>query len=155
MAKRPKRIPRYVLKEEAEKEAARQKIIETGVWDPKACTEEYYRHEMARMPMDAIPADMTKHAPHNSDGPPFWYRDSEFTCKDCGQYGIWTAKEQQWWYEVAKGPVYSTASRCHQCSKLHRDQHKGTPRRLQTERARTPIGNEEAGKQSVVAPKSN
>ncbi len=32
-----------------------------------------------------------------------WYRDDPFECAGCGKLEIWTATQQKWWYEVAKG----------------------------------------------------
>jgi putative zinc ribbon protein len=59
-------------------------------------------------------------APNKSYGAPaFVYRgyyvDVPFRCKDCGKDEIWTATQQKWWYEVAKGFAYSTATRCRPC----------------------------------------
>ena len=59
-------------------------------------------------------------APNNSYGAPkFVYRgyyvDVPFKCKDCGKEEVWTATQQKWWYEVAKGFAYSTAVRCRAC----------------------------------------
>lgn len=69
-----------------------------------------------RPPAGRIQADLTKQAPHNSyGGVPLYYEDTPFTCVDCGKEDIWTAKQQQWWYEVAKGPIYSRAVRCRDC----------------------------------------
>lgn len=57
---------------------------------------------------------------YNSYGAPqFVYRgyyvDTPFRCQGCGKEEIWTATQQKWWYEVAKGYVYSTATRCRAC----------------------------------------
>ncbi|MEW5251364.1 zinc-ribbon domain-containing protein [Microbulbifer discodermiae] len=46
---------------------------------------------------------------------PLFYVDKEFACKDCGKIEIWTARQQKWWYEVAKGNFETTAVRCRQC----------------------------------------
>jgi len=59
-------------------------------------------------------------AKNNSYGAPqFVYRgyyvDAPFKCKDCGKEEVWTATQQKWWYEVAKGFAYSTAVRCRGC----------------------------------------
>lgn len=62
-----------------------------------------------------IPADLSKQAPNNSYCPPRVYRDKPFKCVDCGKKEVWTATQQKWWYEVAKGPVQSTAIRCRPC----------------------------------------
>lgn len=64
---------------------------------------------------EIILVHQSKHAPHNSYSPPEFYEDREFTCRDCGTAEIWTARQQQWWYEVVKGPIYSTAVRCREC----------------------------------------
>ena len=50
-----------------------------------------------------------------------FYVDHPFTCKDCGKEEIWTAAQQKWWYEVAKGEVSSGAVRCRACRKRERD----------------------------------
>ena len=48
---------------------------------------------------------------------PLFYVDMPFTCKDCGSKELWTAKQQKWWYEIAKGSIDSTAVRCRRCRK--------------------------------------
>lgn len=58
--------------------------------------------------------------PYNSYGAPqFVYRgyyvDTTFRCQECGKAELWTATQQKWWYEIAKGYVYSTATRCRTC----------------------------------------
>ena len=67
-----------------------------------------------------ILADLSKQAPNNSYGPPTEYRDTEFECVDCGKAECWTAKQQQWWYEVAKGPIQAGAKRCRECRRIDR-----------------------------------
>ncbi|WP_255461512.1 zinc-ribbon domain containing protein [Andreprevotia sp. IGB-42] len=49
-----------------------------------------------------------------------YYEDITFTCRDCGARQVWTASRQQWWYETAKGYVYSTAVRCLGCRQQRR-----------------------------------
>lgn len=69
----------------------------------------------------AIPKNALKanHAAlsHNTTYSPFplYYIDKPFTCKDCGKAEVWTAAQQQWWYEQAKGCIDSTAVRCRAC----------------------------------------
>ena len=46
---------------------------------------------------------------------PLFYVDKEFLCRDCGTTEVWTAKQQKWWYEIAKGDLETTAVRCHAC----------------------------------------
>lgn len=67
-----------------------------------------------------ILADLSKQAPNGSYCPPTEYRDTEFECVDCGKSECWTARQQQWWYEVAKGPVQSGAKRCGECRRIDR-----------------------------------
>ena len=60
--------------------------------------------------------DELKH--NNTYGPlPNFYVDRAFTCEDCGSEELWTAKQQKWWYEVAKGNINTTAIRCLPCRK--------------------------------------
>lgn len=46
---------------------------------------------------------------------PEFYRDQQFTCRDCGCVELWTPAQQQWWYEIAGGAIESTAIRCRPC----------------------------------------
>ncbi|MGQ0636754.1 MAG: zinc-ribbon domain-containing protein [Planctomycetaceae bacterium] len=69
---------------------------------------------------ERIPADLSKQAANNSDSPPLYYDDRPFVCVDCGKDEIWTAKQQQWWYEVAKGSINSIAIRCRSCRQARR-----------------------------------
>lgn len=55
-----------------------------------------------------------------------WYRDYPFHCADCGKLEIWTATQQKWWYEVAKGKKLTVAKRCRACRKIHRGKRKLT-----------------------------
>jgi len=48
---------------------------------------------------------------------PTHYLDMPFTCVDCSSAEVWTAKQQKWWYEIAKGNINSTAVRCRPCRK--------------------------------------
>ena len=88
------------------------------------------------MPSDGIPADLGQQAPNNSYAPPTFYRDYEFTCVDCGRREVWTAEQQKWWYEVAKGSIYSGAKRCRDCRAARKEAHRGTPRRPHAERGK-------------------
>jgi len=60
--------------------------------------------------------------PTNSYGTPDfvsrgYYIDFPFRCKDCGKAEVWTPTQQRWWYEVAKGDVWTVATRCRPCRK--------------------------------------
>ncbi|HWB03069.1 MAG TPA: zinc-ribbon domain-containing protein [Verrucomicrobiales bacterium] len=48
-----------------------------------------------------------------------YYVDLPFVCKDCGTQEVWTAQQQQWWYEVAQGTIETTAIRCRACRKAN------------------------------------
>ena len=49
-----------------------------------------------------------------------YYRDEVFRCIDCGVEGVWSAKQQKWWYEVAKGELFTKATRCRPCRRRER-----------------------------------
>lgn len=49
------------------------------------------------------------------------YVDQPFTCVDCGAEQIWTATQQKWWYEIAKGDRFATAKRCRACRRRERE----------------------------------
>jgi Probable zinc-ribbon domain len=51
-------------------------------------------------------------------GLPLYYIDYAFTCRDCGVDQLWTAKQQKWWYEIAKGKLGSTAIHCRPCRRV-------------------------------------
>ena len=98
------------------------------------------RKRKAGVPRDAIQADLSQQAPNNSYSSKTYYQDYEFNCVDCGVPQVWTAEQQQWWYEVAKGPIFSVAIRCLACRKARRaaggsDRHRPpseSPKRIRT-----------------------
>jgi putative zinc ribbon protein len=58
-----------------------------------------------------------------------FYADRPFTCKDCRKTEIWTATQQKWWYESAKGDVWTTAIRCRPCRRREQER-KGAARKV-------------------------
>jgi hypothetical protein len=71
-------------------------------------------------PPGTAPVNAELLAPCNSYGAPAfvyrgYYLDMPFRCATCGSEEVWTATQQKWWYEVAKGFVYSTAKLCRPC----------------------------------------
>lgn len=67
-------------------------------------------------PAGCVAADPAELGHNNTYGVlPLYYADRAFTCRDCGSAELWTAKQQKWWYEVAKGNINSTAVRCRPC----------------------------------------
>jgi hypothetical protein len=60
--------------------------------------------------------------PTNSYGTPDfvergYYVDMPFSCKSCGAPQVWTETQQKWWYESAKGDVWTKAVLCRPCRK--------------------------------------
>ena len=75
-------------------------------------------HDPNNPPPGAALADHRELAHINTYGElPAYYVDKPFVCRDCGAEEIWTARQQKWWYEVAKGHIDSTAVRCRPCRK--------------------------------------
>ena len=71
-------------------------------------------------PAPVVPVNSDLLAPYNSYGTPAfvqrgYYEDLPFRCAGCGMDEVWTAAQQKWWYEVAKGNVESTAKLCRPC----------------------------------------
>lgn len=86
-------------------------------------------------PAGAVAVSPSLLAPNNSyDSPEFllrgYYADIHFRCLDCGAECVWTADRQRWWYEIARGDVFSTAIRCKACRAVERAR-KATARRIQ------------------------
>lgn len=74
-----------------------------------------------------VAVDRTALAPNNSYSQPAfvergYYVDEPFVCRTCGLPQTWTAAQQKWWYEVAKGSVFSTANLCRSCRRRERAQ---------------------------------
>jgi hypothetical protein len=71
---------------------------------------------IAAIRLGAVAADRLQLVHNNTYGAlPEFYTDQAFTCRDCGSHELWTAKQQKWWYEIAKGPIDSRAARCRPC----------------------------------------
>ena len=79
------------------------------------------RFDLGCKPASAIPSNVEE-LQHNPRAAytlmPLFYVDMPFTCKDCGRKELWTAKQQKWWYEIAKGSIDSIAVRCRSCRKI-------------------------------------
>lgn len=64
----------------------------------------------------AVLADATALAHNGTYGLlPLFYAVRPFTCRDCVAVEVWTAKQQKWWHETAKGNIDSKAVRCRSC----------------------------------------
>lgn len=72
--------------------------------------------ETKPLPTGSVEADLNELIHNNTYGSlPLFYIDKVFACRDCGSNELWTAKQQKWWYEVAKGHIDSTAVKCRKC----------------------------------------
>jgi len=79
------------------------------------------------IPAGAVAADLAQQVPNNSySAKPLFYVDKQFACIDCGREETWTAEQQKWYYEVAKGSLYATAVHCRECRRT-RHQGRGDP----------------------------
>jgi hypothetical protein len=75
-------------------------------------------------------------APDNSYSVPAfvergYYVDMPFECKECGVLQTWRAQQQKWWYEIAKGSVWTTARLCRSCRKSERARQEAARRKSQ------------------------
>lgn len=64
--------------------------------------------------------------PTNSYGTPDfvalgYYVDKPFVCKACSAQEVWSATQQKWWYESAKGDVWTTAILCKPCRRKEQE----------------------------------
>lgn len=92
--------------------------------------------DKSTMPEGAVMADTSKQVANNSDSAPvLHYVDKPFKCIDCDKEQVWTASQQKWYYEVAKGSLYATAIRCRACRRIHSEEHsgQGDPNRIKHE----------------------
>ncbi len=72
-------------------------------------------HECATPP-GAVAADHSQLAHNNTYGPlPRFYVDKIIRCRHCGAEELWSAERQKWWYEVAKGNIFTQAVLCRAC----------------------------------------
>jgi hypothetical protein len=71
-----------------------------------------------------IPSDCIRADPNRQvlgwGAPKLYYRDELFVCKSCGKLETWTALQQRWWFEIARGLIDSTAVACRACRKAKR-----------------------------------
>ena len=108
-----KRTPLKVRRRErAAVRATKARVADSPAWT----------HELR----NRVLVNIDKLAPDNSyDLPEFkmrgYYLDKPFTCQDCGKPEVWTATQQKWWYEVARGEIHSVASRCRACRRKERE----------------------------------
>ena len=66
-----------------------------------------------------------------------YYLDKPFVCKSCGKDEVWTATQQKWWYEIAKGSAVTTARFCRPCRRKERERAADHKKRSDEGRKRT------------------
>lgn len=68
---------------------------------------------------------LAQNSSYSDDKPGFlirgYYRDEPFKCRDCGKPEVWTASQQKWWFELAKGGLFTKATRCRSCRRRERE----------------------------------
>ena len=103
--------------------------------------------KLAKRPINVVAANVGALAHNNTYGPlPLFYVDKPFVCRDCGKAEVWTATQQKWWYEVAKGHIDSHAVRCRPCRRREQQRRaearrvhmEGLAKKKQVQQHRTP-----------------
>ena len=88
------------------------------------------RKEIQAMRAPSVPGEVKVNtvflpSTYSYDMPEFvrrgYYLDQPFQCQDCGVQEVWTARQQKWWYETAKGDIWTVASRCRPCRRRERE----------------------------------
>lgn len=81
------------------------------------------RRHKKKLAEGTVAADISQQVLINSySGQPAYYVDQPFACVDCGRDEVWTATQQKWYYEFAKGSLYGRAVRCRACRRRVREQ---------------------------------
>lgn len=120
---------RQEIKEKRRKRAEKQKDIDVF-------------ETLHDLPPAAVVANHDELAHNNTYGLlPLFYVDKLFVCRDCGSDEIWTAKQQKWWYEIAKGHIESRAVRCLKCRKVVQAIKEEQKRHMETIKNREPHPN--------------
>ncbi len=94
------------------------------------------RQQFGEAPLGSLPADHSALSHNNTYGVlSDYYVDQGFSCRDCGATEVWTAPQQKWWYEVAKGHIDSRAVRCGSCRKRIRNRKTAQKRHMEAMKA--------------------
>lgn len=75
----------------------------------------------SEIPLEVIPVDPDAVNIGHSRERPLFYRDISFQCRDCGVQEVWSAADQLWYYEAARGYFLNAAVRCRACRKVERE----------------------------------
>lgn len=99
--------------------------------------------KITNRPKNAIVANKDELSHNNTYGLlPLFYVDKAYKCIDCESHEIWTAKQQKWWYETAKGHIDSTAVRCRRCRNSIKEQKLEQKKHMEEMAQREPHPNE-------------
>jgi transcription elongation factor Elf1 len=106
------RVPRWTAHVEAKARAAAEAAEKRSRPAPY---DDGFRGEL---PAGAIRADIRRQCSRSwTPDRKYYYLDKVFDCQICGKTEVWTARQQQWWYEVARGEIETTATTCRSCRK--------------------------------------
>jgi hypothetical protein len=107
----------------AKREARRKKEAKQQAAN-QALKQQLRRNPKAKRPVKVNTLELARDNSYSFKEPHFvksgLYVDIPFRCRDCGKKEIWTATQQKWWYEVAKGGRWTTATRCRNCRRRER-----------------------------------
>ncbi len=100
------------------KKRKHKELLRSRIERLKALAEIDTRDKNIKPPVGSVMVDHNELAHNNTyDLLPIFYVDKLVVCRDCGAEEVWTAEQQKWWYEVAKGNINSRAVKCRGCRK--------------------------------------
>jgi hypothetical protein len=112
MSRLPYKRPPILVRRRAKKEATRART-ERSV----ALRKQQERERAARGHLLVNPLKLGRNVSYGI--PDFvdrgFYVDRPFDCKDCGIGQVWSEAQQKWWYEFAKGDLWTVAVMCRPC----------------------------------------
>ena len=96
------------------------------------------------LPPSAVRSNPSELAHNNTySSLPLFYVDRSYICRDCGAHDVWKAKQQKWWYEVAKGHIDSRAVQCLLCRKMDQAKREDQKRHMKIMAEKKPHPNEQ------------
>lgn len=92
------------------------RLAESALKRARALADVDTRNPAVTPPPGAVLADPARLAHNNTYSPlPRFYVDRVIKCRECGAEEVWLAGRQKWWYEVAKGSIWTDALYCRSC----------------------------------------
>jgi hypothetical protein len=94
--------------------------IRRGAKEAELAPERERTHAQQDLAKRHVPVNPENLRPTNSHGTPDfvqrgYYVGMPFNCKSCGVAQMWKKTQQKWWYESAKGDVWTVAVLCRPC----------------------------------------